>query len=200
MNQNNYMELIIDGKIYKMGGAEDEMYLQRIANYINEKISRLKRQECFTRLSSDYQFVMEALNLADDYFKEQDRANLLAEQKAAMEKEAYTLKHDLVKAQLDLEKLQRELDAEKLKEREQAGLAAKEKASAEREAYTLRHDLEKAQKELENLRKELEDEKQKSEELKAETGSLKSRLDQQNAMKAAAAAAAAVNQRTQNIR
>ena len=29
MNQNNYMELIIDGKIYKMGGAEDEMYLQR---------------------------------------------------------------------------------------------------------------------------------------------------------------------------
>ena len=26
MNQNNYMELIIDGKIYKMGGAEDEMY------------------------------------------------------------------------------------------------------------------------------------------------------------------------------
>ena len=118
MNQNNYMELIIDGKIYKMGGAEDEMYLQRIANYINEKISRLKRQEGFTRLSSDYQFVMEALNLADDYFKEQDRANLLAEQKASAEREAYTLRHDLEKAQKELENLRKELEDEKQKSEE----------------------------------------------------------------------------------
>ena len=116
---------------------------------MNEKISRLKRQEGFTRLSSDYQFVMEALNLADDYFKEQERADLLAEQKASMEKDAYSLKHELVKTQLELEKLQREL----------------------------------------------EQERKKNKELKKEENALKSKLEQQNAMKAATAAAAAVNQR-----
>lgn len=149
MNQKNYTEVLIDGKIYKLGGAEEEMYLQRIAAYLNEKISRLKRQEGFTRLSSDYQFVMEALNLADDYFKEQERADLLAEQKASMEKDAYSLKHELVKTQLELEKLQREL----------------------------------------------EQERKKNKELKKEENVLKSKLEQQNAMKAATAAAAAVNQR-----
>lgn len=149
MNQKNYTEVLIDGKIYRLGGTEDEMYLQRIAAYLNEKISRLKKQEGFTRLSSDYQFVMEALNLADDYFKEQERANALAEQKASMEKDAYSLKHELVKTQLELEKLQRELEAEQ----------------------------------------------KKNKELKAEEHALKSKLEQQNAMKAAAAAAAAVHQR-----
>lgn len=124
MNQKNYTEVLIDGKIYTLGGAEEELYLQKVAAYLNEKIGRLKKQDGFGRMSADYQFVMEALNLADDYFKEQERADLLAEQKAAMEKETYSLKHQLITNQMKLESVQKELEEEKKKCRELEGAAA----------------------------------------------------------------------------
>lgn len=118
MDSKNYIEVLIDGKIYTLGGLEDELYLQKVAAYINDKTGRMKRQEGFLRQSADYQSVMIALNIADDYFKEQERADILAEQKAALEKEAYSLKHELITIQMKLESLERDLDAEKKKVQE----------------------------------------------------------------------------------
>lgn len=105
MEQKNYTEVLIDGRIYTLGGMEDELYLQKVAAYLNEKGGKLKKQEGFSRLSADFQAVMIELNIADDYFKEQERADRLAEQKAALEKEAYSLKHELITTQMKLEKL-----------------------------------------------------------------------------------------------
>lgn len=116
MDQKNYTEVLIDGNIYTLGGLEDEMYLQKVAAYINDKTAKLKRQEGFLKQSADYQSVMAALNIADDYFKEQERADLLAEQKAALEKEAYSLKHELITTQMKLETACKELEAAKKKE------------------------------------------------------------------------------------
>ena len=69
MERKNYAEVLIDGKIYTLGGAEEQEYMQRVAAYINEKITVLKRQPGFTRQSADYQEVMIYLNLADDYLR-----------------------------------------------------------------------------------------------------------------------------------
>lgn len=109
MEQKNYAEVLIDGTIYTLGGAEEEMYLQKVAAYINEKTGKVKKQDGFSRLSADFQAVMIELNIADDYFKEQERADRLAEQKAALEKEAYSLKHELITTQMKLERAQKEL-------------------------------------------------------------------------------------------
>ena len=109
MNQKNYTEVLIDGKIYTLGGMEEEIYLQQVAAYLNEKTGRLKRQHGFLKQSADYQSVMLQLNIADDYFKEQERADVLAEQKAALEKEAYSLKHEMIKTQMKLERVEKEL-------------------------------------------------------------------------------------------
>lgn len=109
MEQKNYAEVLIDGRIYTLGGVEEEMYLQKVAAYINEKTGKVKKQEGFSRLSADFQAVMIALNIADDYFKEQERADRLAEQKAALEKEAYSLKHELITTQMKLDNAQKEL-------------------------------------------------------------------------------------------
>lgn len=117
MDHKNYTEVLIDGRIYTLGGAEEEMYLQKVAAYINEKTGKIKKQEGFSRLSADFQAVMVALNIADDYFKEQERADRLAEQKAALEKEAYSLKHELITTQMKLEKLEKEFDLEQKKSR-----------------------------------------------------------------------------------
>lgn len=115
MNAKNYAEVLIDGKIYTLGGSEDEHYLQRVASYINEKTSQMKRQEGFSKQSQDYQAVMIELNIADDFFKAREEASLAKGQKDEMEKESYSLKHELVTVQMKLEAALKELDQLKKK-------------------------------------------------------------------------------------
>lgn len=105
MENKNYAEVLIDGKIYTLSGAEEHAYLQKVASYINEKITLLKKQPGFTRQSADYQEVMIYLNLADDYFKALQEAKLFRAQKEEMEKEIYSLKHELIGTQMKLEAL-----------------------------------------------------------------------------------------------
>jgi len=110
MEQKNYTEVLIDGKIYTLGGMEEEIYLQQVAAYLNEKTGKLKKQTGFLKQSAEYQSVMIQLNIADDYFKEQERADGLAEQKAALEKEAYSLKHEMITTQMKLESMEKKLE------------------------------------------------------------------------------------------
>lgn len=105
MQTKNYAEVLIDGKIYTLGGAEEQEYLQKVAAYINEKIVMLKSQPGFTRQSPDYQEVMIQLNLADDYFKTLQEAKVYKAQKDELEKEVYSLKYELISAQMKLDAL-----------------------------------------------------------------------------------------------
>lgn len=113
MESKNYAEVLIDGEIYTLEGEEEEGYLQRVASYINEKISLMKKQKGYTKQSRDYQVTMVELNIADDYFKSQERVRQLEEQNHSLEKEAYSLKHELVTTQMKLEKALRDLDEAK---------------------------------------------------------------------------------------
>ena len=73
MDTKHYTEVLIDGRIYTLGGTEDEGYMQRVASYINEMITTLKRQEGFTKQSAECQTAMVELNMADDYFKAREQ-------------------------------------------------------------------------------------------------------------------------------
>lgn len=108
MDSKHVTEVLIDGKIYTLGGSEEETYLQRLTSYINEIIMTLKKQEGFSKQSSEYQNVMIELNMADDYFKAREQIARLEQQKAEMEKETYSLKHELVATQMKLEAAKRE--------------------------------------------------------------------------------------------
>ena len=130
----NYAEVLIDGKIYTMGGTEDEHYFQRVASYINEKTAQLKRQEGFSKQSQEYQAVMISLNIADDYFKATNRAAVSERQRDEMERESYGLKHELVTTQLRLENVSRDLEEKK------------------EELDRIKKELEKAQEELQRLK------------------------------------------------
>ena len=108
MERKNYTEVLINGNIYTLGGSEEQEYLQKVAAYINEKIGILKAQPGFTRQNKDYQEVMIYLNLADDYFKTLQEAMMLRSQKDEMEKEIYSLKHELISLQMKQEAAQKE--------------------------------------------------------------------------------------------
>lgn len=110
MDTKNYAEVLIDGKIYTLGGTEDEHYLQRVASYINEKTAQMKRQEGFAKQSQEYQAVMIELNIADDYFKASSRAAVSEQRRDELERESYGLKHELVTTQLRMENLAKDLE------------------------------------------------------------------------------------------
>lgn len=122
----NYAEVLIDGVVYTLGGMENEEYLRKVAAYLNEKIGKVKQFDGFLRMSDAYQMLMIELNIADDYFKEQERANELTEQKNDLEKDTYSLKHELITTQMKLETMRNELENERRKLRElqkQAGVS-----------------------------------------------------------------------------
>ena len=49
MDTKHYTEVLIDGRIYTLGGTEDEGYMQRVASYINEIITTLRSRVQSTR-------------------------------------------------------------------------------------------------------------------------------------------------------
>ena len=110
MDSKNYTDVLIGGRIYTLGGLEEESYLQQVASYLNEKLAVLRRQDGFLKQPEDYQNIMLCLNLADDYFKEREHAGTLAAQKEELEKETYRLKHELVSTQMKLETSRKDLE------------------------------------------------------------------------------------------
>ena len=138
MDSKNYAEVLIDGNVYTLAGAEEKSYFQKVAVYINEKIDQLKSQPGFTKQSDDYRNVMVELNIADDYFKAMDKLKAMEAQKTDMEREIYSLKHELVSTQMKLEAALRSLDdfqrKQKGQEEEMKKALSRIKASEELEA------------------------------------------------------------------
>lgn len=139
MDTKHYTEVLIDGRIYTLGGTEDEGYMQRVASYINEMITTLKRQEGFTKQSAEYQTAMVELNMADDYFKAREQIAQLERQKHEMEKEVYSLKHELVTTQMKLEAANKKLAAGRTsRQAASAGNASESKKNAGQTGGTVR--------------------------------------------------------------
>lgn len=109
MSSKNKTEVLIDGKIYTMSGYESEEYLQRVATYLNNKISEIKGMDGYQRLSSDLQAILLNLNTADDYFKAKKQADNLENELAEKDKELYEIKHELISEQIKLESTERAL-------------------------------------------------------------------------------------------
>jgi cell division protein ZapA len=96
-------EVIIGGKVFTLSGYESEEYLQKVASYINNKISEYNKIDGFKRQPIDTQNVLLQLNIADDYFKSKKQIELMEEQLSEKEKELYDLKHELIATQIKLE-------------------------------------------------------------------------------------------------
>lgn len=102
-------EVIIGGKVFTLSGYESEEYLQRVASYINNKITEYGKLDSFRRQPLDRQSVLLQLNIADDYFKARKQIALLEEDLQAKEKELYDLKHELIASQIKLENTEKSL-------------------------------------------------------------------------------------------
>lgn len=110
MARKTMIDVVIDGKVHKVGGYEDINYLQRVAAFINDKIKELESLPGFRQMPSATQSILVELNLADEYFKvrqQLEQLELLMQQK---NKDLYDLKHDLSSFKLHAEQCKEELN------------------------------------------------------------------------------------------
>ena len=67
-------------KVFTLSGYESEDYMQKIASYINNKMTEYGKLDSFRRQSLDRQSVLLQLNIADDYFKAKKQISILEEE------------------------------------------------------------------------------------------------------------------------
>ena len=100
MAQKIDIPVVINGKVYTLSGFEGEDYLENVASYINGKISECKTSEQYRRMNTEYQGILLALNIADDYFKAKKIADEVVKDDSEKEKQLYDLRHEVIEAQI----------------------------------------------------------------------------------------------------
>jgi len=109
MTGKNEIEVIIGGKVYYISGYESEEYLQKVASYINAKISDFEGEDAYKRLNGQYQNLLLLLNMADDYFKAKTKISLLEEEVRSKDDDLCNIKHELISTQIKLDNAKSEL-------------------------------------------------------------------------------------------
>ena len=103
MSQKNDIPVVINNKVYTLSGFESEEYLQNVASYINGKIQECQSSESYRRFNAEYQSVLLALNIADDYFKAKNQADSMVTEDSNKEQQLYDLRHEVIESQIKLE-------------------------------------------------------------------------------------------------
>ena len=109
MAKKNTADVLIGGKVYTISGYESTAYLQKVASYLNEMEEQVSGMEGYRRLSSEEKQLLKNMNLADAYFKASDAREELEKEVEQKDREIYGLKHDLIDAELEKEKLLKQI-------------------------------------------------------------------------------------------
>ena len=115
MAQKNDIKVVINNKVYTLSGQESEDYLQNVATYINGKIAECQSSEAYRRFNAEYQNVLLALNIADDYFKAKDQVNQMLTEDDDKDKQIYDLRHEVSEVQIKYESAQKMIEEYKEK-------------------------------------------------------------------------------------
>ena len=115
MAQKNDIKVVINNKVYTLSGQESEDYLKNVATYINGKIAECRSSEAYRRFNAEYQNVLLALNIADDYFKAKDQVNQMLTEDDDKDKQIYDLRHEVIEVQIKYESAQKMIEEYKEK-------------------------------------------------------------------------------------
>ena len=125
MSAKKSAQVLIGGRVYTLSGYEEEDYLQKVAAYINNKLSEFNQMEGTTHMSAEMRSTLIELNIADDYFK----AKETIEEIEHKDKEIYDLKHDLISDQVQIEALEETISALESEKKELLHVKSKLEAS-----------------------------------------------------------------------
>ncbi len=131
MSAKKSTQVLIGGKIYTLSGYEEEEYLQKIATYINGKLSEFEELESVHNFTVDMKNTLLDINIADDYFKAKDLCEKYEGDLENKDKEIYDLKHDLISNQVRIETLEEQIGTLEAEKKELLALKARLEASLE---------------------------------------------------------------------
>lgn len=110
MASKNNTDVVIGGKVFTVSGYESEEYLQKVASYINAKMTEYNREESYRRMTAETRANIMYLNIADDYFKAKRLGDSLSEEIESKDKEIYDLKHELIATQIKADTATKEIE------------------------------------------------------------------------------------------
>ena len=108
MEKKNKIEDIIGGRVYTLVGKEPEEYIQRVALYIDKKMSEIKKAESSRKLSTSMIATLTSINVADDLFKLIEKINSSDIKVEALEDELKEKDKQLQVYQKELREIQQE--------------------------------------------------------------------------------------------
>lgn len=136
MAKKNKVEVLINSKVYTISGYESIEYLQKVATYLNRMEEEIAQTENYSLLSQDEKQLLKNMNLADLYFKAEDAKEALEQQAEQKDKEIYGLKHDLIDAKMERDRLLKQIQELELRiQEEQKHRDRMGKASSNRRLY-----------------------------------------------------------------
>ena len=106
-NEKRTVTVRINGYEYKIASTEPEEYIQKVAFYVDKKMTALCERD--QRLSTAMAAVLTSVNVADDYFKAQEDADNLRSQLLKYVEEANNSRMELDKLKLDNERMKEEI-------------------------------------------------------------------------------------------
>lgn len=107
MAVKNTAQVVIGGKIITLGGYESEEYFQKVASYMNNKISELSGMPGYSRQPMETKHTLLSLNITDDYFKAKKQAEIYEQDLNQTAQEMYDLKHELISLRMQIEEAQK---------------------------------------------------------------------------------------------
>ena len=102
MEERSELSVVIDGKVYRLSGGSD-IYLQKLASYVDGKIRELKKQPGYNKLSTEYRDILLALNITEELFKLRDEIEVFNQDSRDREQELYELKQEVVDKMLQID-------------------------------------------------------------------------------------------------
>ncbi len=95
MESKDRLSVVIDGRVYVISGGSSD-HIQKIATYVDNKITELKRQGGYSKLSPEYRSVLLSLNIAEELFKVREEAVVSGQEHQEQEAEIYRIKQEIV--------------------------------------------------------------------------------------------------------
>ena len=103
MAAKNSIKVLIGGKIITLSGYESEEYLQKVALYMDSKITELSNLPGYSRQPMETKHTLLSLNISDDYFKAKKQAEIFEQDLQQKDQEMYDLKHELISLKMQIE-------------------------------------------------------------------------------------------------
>lgn len=140
MEKKNEVEVVIGGEMYKLMAVESEEYIQKLASYINKKIAEIYKSKSSPTVTGYLRTLYISINIADEFFKEQEKYEVLGLEHTKLLEEMKKFKLDndiyieeLGKLRKTVDKTENKVETEeiekiKLENRQQAELLEKLKA------------------------------------------------------------------------